>query len=417
MVLAKSGLGKKDLGRLWAMSDVDRDGALSRMEFSIAMHLASCSAKKGLPVPRALPESLGALLPQPEVQSEERGKGVAASAEETTTTTGSTNTREKLETPSANSDSGGNKERRNKRGDAAGKAMAEAVEDNQGRNIGYDNKKAGTIARTKKGGGKEEKGNNDGSRSAAATTEKEAGSSKKRGFGMVSSAAVATTAGESETSAAAENDITGETTNHASPAADSGGQNKRGNKKATPREQDQEHHKDEKHDTTAAAAAKRRPASRDKTLVMEEAGRSKPLEKPQAPKKNKKGKSSSPATIADKVGSAGEAEESVPPQSDQQSGSDNDHAKTLALVSVPEERRGGRLTAAKGGKSVAEVAAGSVEGDADRAETETEGEDAKTPTKENKSLSREERDQLYGMSTSERAGYDVIFMQVGSFAY
>ncbi|CAN0544039.1 unnamed protein product, partial [Ectocarpus sp. 8 AP-2014] len=68
VVLAKSGMGKKDLGHLWAMSDVDRDGALSRMEFSIAMHLASCSAKKGLPVPRALPESLGALLPQPEVQ-------------------------------------------------------------------------------------------------------------------------------------------------------------------------------------------------------------------------------------------------------------------------------------------------------------------------------------------------------------
>ncbi|CBN77331.1 conserved unknown protein [Ectocarpus siliculosus] len=416
VVLAKSGLGKRDLGRLWAMSDVDRDGALSRMEFSIAMHLVSCSAKKGLPVPRALPESLGALLPQPEVQSEEIGNGVATSAEETTTTTGSTNTREKLETPSASSDSGGTKGRRNKRGAVAGKKMAEAVEDNQGRYTGYDNKKAGTIARTKKEGGKGEKGNKNGSRSAAATTEKEAGSSKKRGCGMVSSAAVATTAGESETSAAAEDGITGETTNHASPAEASGGKNKKRSKKATPGDQDQEHHKDDKHDTTtaaaAAAAAKRRPASRDKTLVMEEAGRLKPLEKPQAPKKNKKGKSSSPARIADKVGSAGEAEESVSPEPDQQSGSDNDHAKTLALVSVPEERREGRLTAAKGGKYVAEVAAGSVEGDADRAETETEGEDAKTPTKENMPLSREERDQLYGMSTSERAGYDVIFMQI-----
>ncbi|CAB1119102.1 unnamed protein product [Ectocarpus sp. CCAP 1310/34] len=418
VVLAKSGLRKKDLGHLWVMSDVDRDGALSRMEFSIAMHLASCSAKKGLPVPRALPESLGALLPQPAVQSEERGKGVAASAEETITT-GSTNTREKLEIPSASSGSGGNKGRRNKCGDDAGNKMTGAVENDQARNIGYGNKKARTTARTKKGGREEEKGNKGGS-SATAATEEEAGLSKKRGFGVMSSAAssaaVAATAGESETSAAAENDITGETTKHVSPAADSGGKNKKRNKKATPRDQDQdqEHHKDGKHATTAAAAtaAKRRPASRHTKLVMKEAGRSKPLEKSRAPKTNRKGKSSSPATIADKAGSAREAEESVPAQPDQQSGSDNDHAQKFALVSVPEERREGRLTAAKGGKCVAEVAAGSVEGGADRAETETEGEDAKTPTKENKSLSREERDQLYGMSTSERAGYDVIFMQL-----
>ncbi|CAM9755171.1 unnamed protein product, partial [Hapterophycus canaliculatus] len=64
-ILAKSGLGKKELGRLWALSDADRDGSLSRLEFSVAMHLACCSAKKGLPLPRALPESLAALLLPP----------------------------------------------------------------------------------------------------------------------------------------------------------------------------------------------------------------------------------------------------------------------------------------------------------------------------------------------------------------
>ncbi|CAM9344248.1 unnamed protein product [Ectocarpus fasciculatus] len=410
VVLAKSGLGKKDLGRLWTMSDIDRDGALSRVEFSIAMHLASCSAKKGLPVPRALPESLAALLSQPGAPNEERGRGAAASGEETTTT-GSTTTRGKVETPSASSDSGRNSRQRSKREANAGKIKAEAIGDKQGGNGGKDGKRAGTKPRTKNERKEEEKGNKDGSNTAA-TTEKEAGSSKKRGFEMVSSAAVATTAGPSKTSAAAENDTTDKTTNPASPEADSGGQSKKRNKKATPRDQEQEHHKGDKHATTATAA-KQRPASRDKTLAVE-AARSKPLKNHKAPKKNKKGKTSSPATTAGQVGSGREAEESVPPQPDQQSGSANAPAETLALVSVPEERHEGRLAAAKAGKSVTEIEAGSAEGDADhdRAETEDEGDDAKTPTKEIKSLSREERDQLYGMSTSERAGYDVIFMQI-----
>eukprot|EP00903_Cladosiphon_okamuranus_P006843 g6665.t1 len=58
-ILAKSGLGKAELGRLWAMSDADRDGALSRLEFSIAMHLASCSANKDLPSAAAANDSGG----------------------------------------------------------------------------------------------------------------------------------------------------------------------------------------------------------------------------------------------------------------------------------------------------------------------------------------------------------------------
>lgn len=54
-VLAKSGLGKKDLGRLWAMADADKDGELSRQEFAVAMHIASCVAGKKLPMPHTLP--------------------------------------------------------------------------------------------------------------------------------------------------------------------------------------------------------------------------------------------------------------------------------------------------------------------------------------------------------------------------
>lgn len=60
--LAKSGMTKKELGRLWTLADVDRDGELSRQEFAIAMHLAACTAGKGLPLPRVLPECLVAIV-------------------------------------------------------------------------------------------------------------------------------------------------------------------------------------------------------------------------------------------------------------------------------------------------------------------------------------------------------------------
>lgn len=60
-VLARSGLGKKDLGRLWTLADADRDGELSRHEFAVAMHLAACATTKekgGLTLPRTLPSCL-----------------------------------------------------------------------------------------------------------------------------------------------------------------------------------------------------------------------------------------------------------------------------------------------------------------------------------------------------------------------
>lgn len=59
MVLAKSGLGKADLSRLWELADVDRDGQLCRHEFTVAMHLAACAVgKPRLPLPDALPPYL-----------------------------------------------------------------------------------------------------------------------------------------------------------------------------------------------------------------------------------------------------------------------------------------------------------------------------------------------------------------------
>lgn len=60
-ILAKSGLSKADLGRLWTMADADRDGKLCRHEFSVAMHLAACAVGKDgppLPLPAALPPCL-----------------------------------------------------------------------------------------------------------------------------------------------------------------------------------------------------------------------------------------------------------------------------------------------------------------------------------------------------------------------
>lgn len=58
-VMAKSGLGKKDLGRIWTLADADRDGELSRHEFAVAMHLTACVTRKsGVTLPRTLPPCL-----------------------------------------------------------------------------------------------------------------------------------------------------------------------------------------------------------------------------------------------------------------------------------------------------------------------------------------------------------------------
>lgn len=60
--LAKSGLDKKELGNLWAIADADKDGQLSGQEFAVAMHLASCSTAKHLPLPAVLPECLANIV-------------------------------------------------------------------------------------------------------------------------------------------------------------------------------------------------------------------------------------------------------------------------------------------------------------------------------------------------------------------
>ncbi|CAM9464742.1 unnamed protein product, partial [Laminaria digitata] len=68
-VLAKSGLGKKDLARIWTLADADLDGELSRHEFAVALHLAACVTKQkdGPTLPRTLPSCLAV--------SKKRGSG------------------------------------------------------------------------------------------------------------------------------------------------------------------------------------------------------------------------------------------------------------------------------------------------------------------------------------------------------
>ncbi|CAM9733331.1 unnamed protein product, partial [Choristocarpus tenellus] len=58
-VLAKSGLEKEKLGKVWSLADIDKDGALSRDEFAVAMHITTCAIIKHLPVPDHLPTTLG----------------------------------------------------------------------------------------------------------------------------------------------------------------------------------------------------------------------------------------------------------------------------------------------------------------------------------------------------------------------
>ncbi|KAJ1625741.1 hypothetical protein T492DRAFT_631898, partial [Pavlovales sp. CCMP2436] len=55
--LAMSGLSKEALEKIWGMSDVDRDGHLTRAEFRIAMHLAMRVAR-GSQLPATLPPVL-----------------------------------------------------------------------------------------------------------------------------------------------------------------------------------------------------------------------------------------------------------------------------------------------------------------------------------------------------------------------
>lgn len=56
-VLMESGLGVQQLGKIWELGDIDRDGALDEEEFAVTMYLVEL-AKRGEELPSRLPEDL-----------------------------------------------------------------------------------------------------------------------------------------------------------------------------------------------------------------------------------------------------------------------------------------------------------------------------------------------------------------------
>ncbi len=61
-LFSRSGLDRAVLGKVWELSDADKDSRLSPNEFAVAMHLIVCISKRGLPVPPRLPGSLASVL-------------------------------------------------------------------------------------------------------------------------------------------------------------------------------------------------------------------------------------------------------------------------------------------------------------------------------------------------------------------
>ena len=56
--LVQSGLERKVVAYILEMADLDKDGKFDRDEFVVAMHLAVCVSKRGMPVPKQLPPYL-----------------------------------------------------------------------------------------------------------------------------------------------------------------------------------------------------------------------------------------------------------------------------------------------------------------------------------------------------------------------
>jgi len=52
------GLSNEVLAKVWALSDIDKDGALDADEFTLFMHLTDCVKLHGIELPGALPPTL-----------------------------------------------------------------------------------------------------------------------------------------------------------------------------------------------------------------------------------------------------------------------------------------------------------------------------------------------------------------------
>lgn len=399
-ILAKSGLGKAELARLWAVSDADRDGALSRVEFSIAMHLAACSANKGLPVPSALPSILAALLPKGS-NREQRAPAVEDSKKLTGDNPYQNQEESSAHSPDEEHSGSGHPHRSI---DAGGKDAGKAGRKGAGRAAEINSSltarnKSGVQAagkgrvggRNEKSGGKREAGtvgqkkeleraksgteNTMGKR--ADTAEKKKNVSKKRGFGIFASSSGRTDA----KNPTADNEST--------PAAfDRGGKKK----KKRPKNEDVRNGREklQKREEVAAINGKRKSSSGKK---QREASKLVTASTPTA-EKGEVGIATTSAAAdvgggVGKVGAGSNATESITESKHERRGIGEDGSSIMEIQSV-------------------EVGDAEIEGRAGTQESNT----AKKLTEREKYLSSEETDQLYAMTTSERAGYDVIFMQV-----
>lgn len=369
---------------MWALSDADQDGALSRLEFSVAMHLASCSSKKGLPVPSALSESLAALLLPPKVGDGAKGTaGTATGAEATVGATAEPSQRPhelSADFPNAGH-SDKSHEEGNRSDELASKMGAEAARHRPAATA----EGTGTARKEGEIGGKRRSGRTGGA--AAAEIEK-AAPLKKRGFGMISrksSAASPRAAAFPESGP---------------PAVDErGGKRKRKPSKGAPGAGSKTA---AVATSTTASTSKRENSPTPDNIRWEEAGR-----KALTSTDLKEGRKESRSPVAE--AEAGEELEGRAASLEDTQGAPpgKEDAENAASAKTLEDRDSTSATESVLARVDKYAGQGGNGGDAG------EGAKRKPPMKKTKlSISREERDQLYAMTTSERAGYDVVFMQV-----
>lgn len=363
------------------MLDADRDGALSRVEFSIAVHLASCSANKGLPVPSALPGSLAALLPGRESHCEQRTP-VARKSDKIITRGEPNQASEKSSAQSPDEGYRGSSHP-HRSIEAGGKDAGKAAGGGAGREAETSNS-GHAAARNKAGGQAAGEGGDQGERNRGTKksgTQKEIKPSKKRGFGIFSSPAGTTTDAKKRPSTDNER-----LTSKPAPAAhDRGGKNKKRPKKGVAGDQ---RGNSQESNEVAAGTGKRTSSSGDK----QRAG-SKLLLTASSSKAGKK--------------EADRAEETAV----------GGGVGGFVAGSDPTERiaQGEGRGTGEDGSSIVEnhhQLAETGDGDDEGAGTQEGNTPKKNSKSKKKTLSTEERDQLYAMTTSERARYDVIFMQV-----
>lgn len=413
MVLAKFGLGKAELGRLWVLSDVDQDGALSKVEFSIAMHLASCSAHKKIPVPRALPWSLAVLLPT----GGNKAHAVAAAAEEVaeagTAKAGehgdsdqrqhSTNAR------GANGEKSGTKPATCS--DRAGENQPEAIGNDAGvKTGGTGGDQRGNKRRENKTvSGREAKDKRLQQMVEAAIPENETRPSKKRGFGTFFSPA-----GAAKTSKPLTADKDKAASKFSSLPDASGDQKKKRPKKAGSGDEQKEKKvgkKVGKKVTIDSGKRKHLPTDRK----TGETG-SKPLTSKSSKSGTEDGRNSGTAGERDGVVAGSDSVESLARKEKGEghgTGEGGKHGEKHKLAGACDDDGGGEDA------GIGDDDGGGDDDEDDENAGEEEAGDTPEKTVEKKvkknmkkPLSIEERDQQYSMTTSERAGYDVVFMQV-----